>query len=90
MLQQCCVDIVPKGLDQALIQQMKMSQITALNNMIATEPNNALLYVNRAKFFMDNRMGKEALADLKKACDLEPENKMYKSYFNELNSSFPH
>lgn len=90
ILQQCCADIVPKGLDKEIINQLKTSQLASLNNMIAAESKNAVLYISRAKFFIDNRMGAEALADLKKACELEPENKIYKGYFDELNASFPH
>lgn len=89
-LTQCCMDLIPKGLEQDIITGLMGSRMNELNKMIAAEPNNALLYVNRAKFYMDSRMGKEALADLKKACELEPKNEEYKRYFNELNSSFPH
>jgi hypothetical protein len=40
--------------------------------------------------YLNMRMGKEALADLKKACELEPNNAGFKGYFNELNNSLPH
>lgn len=89
-LNECCREYVPNGLEAELMGKWVMYQLEELNKLIAVEPNNALLYVNRAKFFVDRRMGPEALADLKKACELEPENEVYKGYYKELNSSFPH
>lgn len=89
-LQECCRDLIPPGLEQEIIAKMTMKRFDDLNKLIEKEPNNALLYVHRAKFYMDARRGPEALADLKKACQLEPKNELYKGYFNELNSSFPH
>lgn len=89
-LQECCRDLIPVGLEQEIIAKMTMKRFDDLNKLIEKEPNNALLYVNRAKFYVDARRGPEALADLKKACELEPKNKLYKGYYNELNSSFPH
>jgi tetratricopeptide (TPR) repeat protein len=90
LLQQCCASFIPKGLDIEIMTRVLTDRMDALTKMISAQPDNALLYVNRAKFFIDNRMGREALADLKKACELEPKNEIYKGYFNELNSSFPH
>lgn len=89
-LSQCCADLIPKGTEQEILAGLMTSRVTELNNLIAAEPNNAILYVNRAKFYMDSRMGPEALADLKKACELEPNNETYKGYYKELSSSFPH
>lgn len=89
-LTQCCNDLIPKGLEQEIVTGLMSGRLNELNKLIAAEPNNALLYVNRAKFYIDRRMGVEALADLKKACDLEPKNEEFRGYFNELNSSFPH
>jgi Flp pilus assembly protein TadD len=60
-----------------------------LNQEIEANPNDPILYVNRAKLFIDNRLGNEALADLKKACELDPTNTEFKRYYTELNSSLP-
>lgn len=89
-LAQCCREVIPKGLDQEIIKGLLEGRFNEVNKMIAAEPNNAILYVNRAKLYMDRRMGREALSDLKKACELEPNNKEYQGYYNELNSSLPH
>lgn len=61
-----------------------------LNKRIREQPGNAVLYVNRAKLYFDKGLGPEALADLKKACELEPANKTYKAHYDKLNSTFPH
>lgn len=80
---------VNAGISKEEIAAWNQERLNAINAMIAKEPNNALLYVNRAKVYMDLRNGKEALEDLRKACELEPQNAGYKRYFNELNSSLP-
>lgn len=89
-LRQCCSELIPKGTEQEIVAALMGGRLAELNKLIAAEPNNALLYVNRAKFYVDSRMGREALADLKKACELEPNNETYKGYYKELSSSFPH
>ena len=83
-------DFVPNGLEEVISNKWNVLMFEELNQKIAQEPQNAILYVNRAKLFLTKRMGKEALSDLKKACELEPNNQNFKNYFNELNSSFPH
>lgn len=88
-LNECCREYIPKGLEAELMGQWVVYQLDELNKLIAVEPDNALLYVNRAKFYIDRRMGNEALADLKKACELEPKNETFKGYYKELSSSFP-
>lgn len=65
-------------------------QFNQLNKLIISEPKNAMLLVNRAKFLLTKRLGKDALADLKRACELEPNNSDFENYYNELNSSLPH
>jgi tetratricopeptide (TPR) repeat protein len=60
-----------------------------LNQEIEANPRDPILYVNRAKLFIDNRLGNEALADLKKACELDPTNPEFKRYYTELNSTLP-
>lgn len=80
--------VIPPSAD--ITKELLNSQLIEINKLIAAEPNNAVLYINRAKIYVDKRMGREALADLKKACELEPNNQDYKGYYNELNSTFPH
>jgi protein O-mannosyl-transferase len=72
------------------LQVEKNNKFSELNALILARPDSAELYVFRAKGYFDRRMGNEALADLKKACELQPENKIFKGYYDKLNSTFPH
>jgi tetratricopeptide (TPR) repeat protein len=76
------------SIEPAEIQKWNASKLKQLSELIQKEPNRGILYVNRAKAYMDLRMGSEALADLKKACELEPRNTDFKRYYNELSNSF--
>lgn len=71
-------------------KQMIKNRMEAFTELIQKQPNRGILYVNRAKAYIELRKGYEALADLKKACELEPNNADFKRYYDELNSSFPH
>lgn len=74
---------------KASLEDQKNKEIKNLNAAIYSNPSSASLYIQRAKYYFDQRMGHEALADLKKACELEPENQVYKGYYDKLNASFP-
>lgn len=89
-LKQNYPNFIPTGMEDEYNKIWDNYQYSQLNKYILLEPKNAILLVNRAKFLLNKRMGKEALADLKKACELEPNNIDFKNYFNELNSSLPH
>jgi tetratricopeptide (TPR) repeat protein len=85
--------VVPPMLELELnvaLQSKKMKEISDLGTLILSQPKNAALYVRRAKIYFDGRMGNEALSDLKKACELEPKNQVYKGYYDKLNQTFPH
>lgn len=71
-----------------LDNEYKKYSFDLLTKTIQQNPTRAELYIQRAKVFMDYRMGKEALSDLKKACELEPKNEEYRGYYNELNNSY--
>lgn len=65
-------------------------KIESLTQQISKDPGNARLYVDRAQIFFYLRKGSPALADLKKATELEPGNKQYKAYYEKLSSTYPH
>lgn len=88
VLEQCCMYLVDPEFSNRLKKRWRLKVIEELSAQIANDPRNGLLYVNRAKYYLDNRMGHEALADLKTATDLEPHNKDFKRYYEELASSF--
>ncbi|MCC6371067.1 MAG: tetratricopeptide repeat protein [Bacteroidia bacterium] len=81
--------VAPK-LAKSIAEEWIDYSIVSITKMMEQQPANAGLYVNRAKLYMDKRKGKEALADLKKATELEPANTEYKAYYKELEQSFPH
>jgi hypothetical protein len=91
-LKQCCQNFIPPQLhlEEEITYKWRALSLKNINNLIEKSPDSGILYVNRAKMYLNMRMGKEALADLKKACELEPNNAGFKGYFNELNNSLPH
>ncbi len=80
---------IPPGLEKDITQRYDMAVWDDLNAKIQFDPNKAKLYIDRAKFYLRKRKGHEALADLKRACELEPGNKEFKAYYDELDRSFP-
>ena len=74
----------------AYLRAESQKNLEALNNAIKGDPNNAVFYVHRAKCLVDLRRWKDALADLKKACDLDPSNKEYPEFYQALKNSMPH
>jgi hypothetical protein len=63
------------------------AQISLYSKMIETQPDNALFYVSRAQVYFHKKMKKEALADLETACRLEPGNKQYRQYYEDLKAA---
>jgi tetratricopeptide (TPR) repeat protein len=88
-LKKCCADKVPPALENNIVAKWTELQFIRINTQIAKEPGNAELYITRAQLFFEAKLPAETLRDLKKACDLEPENKEYKKYYEQLSSSFP-
>jgi len=59
----------------------------ALNQQIQANAGSANLYIARAQLYIENHLDTDALMDLKKACELEPTNAVFKRYYMELNES---
>ncbi|MBP8033286.1 MAG: tetratricopeptide repeat protein [Bacteroidia bacterium] len=76
--------IIPEGLEKELFESWHTIMFQKMNEQIITEPQNASLYVRRAKLFISKNNFKEALEDIKIACKLEPNNPTFKTYFNQL------
>ena len=74
----------------AHLRAESQKNLEALNNAIKGDPTNAVFYVHRAKCLVDLRNWNEALSDLKKACDLDPDNKEYPEFYKALKNSMPH
>ncbi|MCD6018884.1 MAG: hypothetical protein K0S53_2005 [Bacteroidetes bacterium] len=77
---------IPEGLEKDLFDQLYNSLQEKINNQIVSYPNNALLYVRRAKLLLSVNKPSEALQDLKHACEIEPNNSVYKTYYEQLSS----
>jgi tetratricopeptide (TPR) repeat protein len=86
-LKKCCQNQVNPDMEKTMTEKWEQEK---WKRRIASDPKNTSLYIERAGFFMEKRMGKEALADLRKACELEPGNKTYRTYYLELLNSLPH
>lgn len=72
------------------LADLYQTQLDEINRLIQLHPQSGILYVNRAKLLLNKKLGKQALNDLKTACDLEPNNLEFRQYFQELSQSFPH
>lgn len=77
---------IPADLEKTLSIEFEDKYFENLTLQIQQAPNNAQLYVARAEFLLSRQLKKEALADLKKATELEPSNKNYKLYYDKLKS----
>lgn len=89
-LKACCKNMVTPQLENEINQKWMALQFTTINEQLLKDPRNAVLYVARAKLFFDLKKPRETLQDLKKACELEPDNQEYKTYYKQLSSSYPH
>lgn len=82
-------EILPKTLEKEINTLWLENKAKTLGDKILKDPGNAKLYVERAQVFFYLRKGPQALADLKKATELEPGNKEYRAYYQKLNSTYP-
>lgn len=75
---------IPAGLEQELMDKWYTMAESNISNQIKQQPNNAQLYVSRAKILFYLHKSDESLKDLKRACELEPNNQTFKNYLNDL------
>lgn len=87
VLWQCCRSMVKPDFATNLTRKWLLLRIDTVNKLIAKNPTSGILYVNRAKYYVDLKKAKEALADLNRAIELEPDNVDFKHYYDELVSS---
>ncbi len=83
-------EALPRELEVEINKLWLAHGLEKATTLIEKYPNNAKLYIERAQIYFYLRKGPEALADLKKATELEPGNKQYKAYYEKLNSTYPH
>lgn len=82
---------IPPQVDQTLNNYKKerdaKQRVAAAEQFISKEPKNALWHVHLAKAQADLKHWPEALAELKIACELEPGNADYRSFYETLKKS---
>ena len=77
-LKLCCGPLVDENFERALRNKL---EIERWRGIIGEQPGNAELYLMRGMFFMEKHVTKEALADFKKATEIDPHNMQYRELF---------
>jgi tetratricopeptide (TPR) repeat protein len=86
-LKACCQNMIPPEMEQEIMYKWNVTGFKKINEKLITQPNNPILYANRAKLFFDRGMLNESIADLEKACSLDPANAELKKYLEMLKSA---
>lgn len=79
-LKTCCQDRIPPDVEKKIIALWNKEVYAKITERIKGDPNNAVLYANRAKLFYDLGIYVEAAKDLSKAIELDPANGEYRGY----------
>jgi tetratricopeptide (TPR) repeat protein len=79
----CCREMVPREFEQRLTNEWLKYEVGALDDKILKDPKNASLYFERYKLWSGINENERALEDLKKACELAPENEEYLKMYLE-------
>lgn len=75
---------IPNGLEKEILAYLSDIALHELNVKITNEPLNAVLYIHRAKVLITRNNLSEAKIDIEKACELEPNNKMFQLYKQQI------
>ena len=86
-LKACCQNMIPPEMEQEIMYKWNVTGFKKINEKLITQPNNPILYANRAKLFFDRGMLNESIADLEKACSLDPANAELKKYLEMVKSA---
>lgn len=84
-LKQCCQQMIPKKAEQDIVMRWTVNGLNKIEELLEKQPNNAVLYANRAKLYFDSGQMKEALADKEKALSLDPTNEQIKLFLEKIN-----
>ena len=85
-IKKCCPNVIPPNLEKDLTEKWIQKELNKLNVLIASDPNNALNYFNRAKRFLNVNLFNEAKKDMETACKLSPNNTEYKTILRQMNN----
>jgi protein O-mannosyl-transferase len=83
-LKQCCQEIIPPEVERNITMSWTMNGFKRIEELLRTQPNNAILYANRAKLNYDIGRKNEALADKQKALSLAPDNEQLRRYLESI------
>jgi tetratricopeptide (TPR) repeat protein len=86
ILQKNFPQTIPPGLEKDLFEELFGSMMDKVNRQIASHPENSILYIHRAKILLSNNKSNEAIRDLEYACQLDPNNEVYRKYLEQLRS----
>lgn len=86
ILKQTSPQTIPQGLEQELTELFYNFLCDNINAQIMNEPQNAELYVRRAKLYISKNNLQAALDDVQHACELEPNNSLFKKFLNQISS----
>jgi tetratricopeptide (TPR) repeat protein len=89
VLVKCCHEMVPREFEQRLTSEWLKFVVGALDDKILKDPKNASLYFERSELWNEVNETGRALEDLKKACELAPENKGYLKEYLKKSSAHP-
>lgn len=81
-LKLCCQNMIPPEMEKEINYKWNVLGFQKINEKLITQPNNPILYANRAKLYYDRGMIKESVADLEKACLLDPANAELRKYLD--------
>jgi tetratricopeptide (TPR) repeat protein len=83
-LKQCCQQMIPPEAEREITMRWTMNGFAKIDELLKTQPNNAVLYANRAKLLYDIGRKSEAFADKQKAISLAPDNEQIKKYLENI------
>ena len=86
ILKQTSPQTIPQGLEQELTELFYNFLSDNINAQIMNKPQNAELYVRRAKLYISKNNLQAALDDVQHACELEPNNSLFKKFLNQISS----
>jgi len=83
-LKDCCQSIIPAHVEKEITLRWTQNGFRKIEELLTKQPNNAVLYANRAKLNFKTGRIKEARADKLKALSLNPKNEQLMRYLEEI------
>lgn len=85
VLKQCCANLIPANLEQEVTMRWQVEEVGKVTAQINSEPKNGDLYFKRSQIYFGVGQNQQGIDDLKKACELSPDNESYlKLYLKKM------